>query len=144
MSPFEPPPGFQPLHSSPFVGLLGPVYLKRDGGRPVFGVLVEPKHANTMDTLHGGMVAALVDIATGRGTRLALGESGPVRTVSMSLDFVAGVAVGGWVEAEVTVDHGGGRTIFTSCRVSTGDTLVARAQVILTRGTPRLDPGREH
>jgi hypothetical protein len=59
----------------------------------------------------------------------------------MSLDFVSGVAVGSWVEAAVTVDQGGGRTIFTSCRVSSGTTLVARAQVILTRGTPRLDPG---
>jgi len=132
-----PPPGFQPLRSSPFVALIGPVYLSEGGERPIFGAVVEPQHANTMDTLHGGFLAALVDVATGRGTRLALGDGHPVRTVSMNLDYVAGVSVGNWVEAAVTVDHGGGRTIFTSCRVTSGDRLVARANVILTRGTPR-------
>jgi uncharacterized protein (TIGR00369 family) len=129
----QPAPGFELLRSSPFVERLGPIYLKSGPGGPVFGAVVEHGHTNTMGTAHGGFLAALVDLATGRGTRLVLGEATTVRTVSVNLDFVAGVQVGSWIEAAVTVEHNGGRTVFTACRITADGTLVARANVILTK-----------
>ncbi|SEP06462.1 Thioesterase superfamily protein [Amycolatopsis saalfeldensis] len=57
-----------------------------------------------------------------------------VRTVSTSVDFLATAGVGSWLEADLTVDRIGRRAVFTSCRVTSGDTVVARATAVLMRG----------
>jgi uncharacterized protein (TIGR00369 family) len=134
MATRQPPPGFELLRSSPFVTRLGSIYLKHsEDNQPVFGAIVESGHANTMGTGHGGFLSALVDVATGRGARLITGEPGAIRTVSMHIDFVAAAELGSWIEAAVTVDHSGGRTIFASCRITDDAALLARANAVLVK-----------
>ena len=93
---------------------------------------VGPEHANNQGSGHGGFLAALVDIATTRGAWLIVGGNDSVRTLSSHIDFVAAVAVGSWIEAAVTVEHAGTRTVFASCRITAEGSLVARATVILS------------
>ncbi len=127
--------GFALLRTSPFAQRLGPLYLRNDPSCPTFGMTVGPEHANNQGSGHGGFLAALVDIATTRGTWLIVGGNGSVRTLSSNIDFVAPVAVGSWVEAAVTVDRAGTRTVFASCRITCEGSLVARATVVLSTRT---------
>lgn len=128
----EPAEGFEPLQTSPFAARLGPLYLLNNPSCPTFGMTVAPEHANNQGSGHGGFLAALVDIATTRGAWLIVGGNGSIRTQSSNIDFVAPVAVGSWVEAAVTVDRAGRRTVFASCRITSEGSLVARATVVLS------------
>jgi acyl-coenzyme A thioesterase PaaI-like protein len=66
------PPGFAPIGpTSPFNGLAGPFYIKRDGGTFVIGMVVEPKHQNSRGIVHGGMICTLIDFALGYAARYA-------------------------------------------------------------------------
>jgi uncharacterized protein (TIGR00369 family) len=129
--PDSPPPGFVLLESSPFVEQVGPIYRTSEGR---LGVRVLPTHTNTMGSVHGGFLMTVVDIAAGQGARRAIGAGSVVRTVSTTIDFLATAGVGSWLEAELTVDRIGRRTVFTSCRVTSGETVVARATAVLMRG----------
>ena len=129
----EAPPGFERLVSSGFVELLGPVFVSTGDGDPRFRVRVRDEHANTHGLAHGGFLAGLLDAAAGHGSRRVLGEPSALRTVSTTIDNLATVAIGQWVEVSVTIDHAGRRTAFTSCRVHADDVLVARASVVLSR-----------
>lgn len=130
-SPSAPPPGFELVRTSAFAELIGPLYVAASGSAVRFGARVGPEHANTFGGAHGGFIASLVDVAAGRGTRLLLADGRSFRTVSMTTDFTGRAAVGDWLEAEVVLDRAGGRTVFVSCRVRSGDELVARASVVL-------------
>lgn len=134
----EPAEGFAPLRTSPFAQRLAPLYLRNDPSCPTFGMTVTPDHANNQGSGHGGFLAAFVDIATTRGAWLIVGGTSSVRTLSSNIDFVAPVAIGSWVEATVTVDRAGTRTVFASCRVISEGSLVARATVVLST-RPKAD-----
>ena len=125
--------GFEPLVSSAFVEHLGPIFVRVDEHGPRFRARVAAEHANTGGVAHGGFLAAVVDAAAGHGTRRVLGEPAALRTVSTTLDNLAPVAIGSWIEVTVTVDRAGRRTAFTSCRVHSDGELVARASVVLSR-----------
>ncbi|WP_326958716.1 PaaI family thioesterase [Amycolatopsis sp. NBC_01286] len=126
-----PPPGFVVLESSPFSGLVGPLHVNDAG---VLGVHVRDEHRNTLGTAHGGFLMTLADIAAGRTARHAIGEGAVVRTVSSTVDFLSAAAVGSWLEVATTVDRVGRRAVFTSCRVTSAGTTVARASFVLLRG----------
>ena len=127
-----PPPGFELVRTSAFAELVGPHYVAPAGSTMRFGAWVGPEHTNTFGGAHGGFIASLVDVAAGRGTRLVLADGRSFRTVLMTTDFTGRAAVGDWLEVEVVIDRAGGRTVFVSCRVRSGDDLVARASVVLT------------
>jgi uncharacterized protein (TIGR00369 family) len=129
------PAGFEPIETSPFIAHLGQLYIAPGPG--VFGMWVRPEHANTHGKGHGGFLATVIDVACSRGTRLAVGDGSAVSTISMTLDYLEPVEVGRWMEAVPTIERIGGRTVFTSCRVTVGDTVVARASVILARHRPK-------
>lgn len=132
----ECPAGFEPLSSSAFVQFLGPVFVSvgspGDTARS-FRARVLDVHTNSHGHAHGGYLAAVLDAAAGHGARRILGERSGLRTVSTTLDHLAPVEVGQWIEITVTIDRAGRRTAFASCRVHVGDTLVARASVVLSR-----------
>jgi len=125
-----PPPGFVLLVSSPFVAQVGPIHVNDEG---VLGVHVREEHKNTLGTVHGGFLMTLADVAAGRTARRAIGDGAVVRTVSATVDFLSAAAVGTWLEVETTVDRVGRRAVFTSCRVTSAETTIARASVVLLR-----------
>lgn len=57
--------GWQPVRPSAFTRLIGPIYQRRDGEAPRFCFRVDPRHDNTHDRPHGGMIMAFCDEALG-------------------------------------------------------------------------------
>lgn len=129
------PPGFALIETSAFIQHLGGLYRHPETG--VFGMRTLPEHANAHLNAHGGFLATLVDVAVSRGTRLTLGDGSMVSTVTMTLNYLEPVPMGSWVEARPSLDRAGSRTVFTSCEVSVGELLVARATAVLARHRPK-------
>lgn len=127
----DPPAGLEPVRSSAFLELVGPLYLDPAADLPVYWARVEAQHANTFGAAHGGFVAALVDVVAGRGAQRLLADGRRFQTVSMTLDYPAGARLDDWLCFTVTLDHIARRTAFVACRVTSGDRLVARATVVL-------------
>lgn len=99
------PAGFQRLPTQRgFVHLFGPVYLHET--EPVVGARVSAQHLNNQDIAHGGYLAALADSAYGIVMRRDMPDLTP-RTAHLSVDYLAAVRDGDWIEARVTfVKHG--------------------------------------
>jgi acyl-coenzyme A thioesterase PaaI-like protein len=137
----DPPAGLEPVSSSAFLELIGPLYLDAGADVPTYWARVEARHANTFGAAHGGYVAALVDVVVGRGTRRLLADGRSFRTVSMAIDYPAGAELDEWIRFTVALDHLARRTAFVTCRVTCGERLVARAAVVLSASSaPAGDP----
>ena len=127
----EPSPRLERVRSSAFLELIGPFYVDRSAAEPTFRAQVDEQHLNTFGGAHGGFVAALIDVAAGRGIRMVLQDGRAFRTVSMTIDYIAPAALRDWVAVTATLDHSGRRTAFVTCRVTAGEVLIARGAVIL-------------
>lgn len=91
-----------------------------------FGFRVDAHHCNLRPVCHGGMLAAFLDTALARGLRCATGFDPPFPTISLSLDFLAPAALGGWVDARVSVTRVGKSTAFLSAMLYCDGTPVLR------------------
>jgi len=91
----------------PFVQLVGTFYTTRTGleaGEPVrFGFRVGSQHCNVRGVCHGGMLATFLDVALACALRELPGVSGPLPTISMTLDYLDPAPFGAWIESRVTV-----------------------------------------
>ena len=78
-------------------------------GKAAVGLrLDENKHTNLNASIHGGLLMAIMDNATGIAAA-AIGKR--VVTVSMTVDFIKGAPVGSLVEAEASITHRDGNMI---------------------------------
>jgi uncharacterized protein (TIGR00369 family) len=123
----------------PAAALLGFALDELERGRTVFSVVAEELHENPMGTMHGGIVATLVDTAMGCAVSSTLPVDAGFTTLELSTNFVRAITQStGRVYAEGRVVHGGGRIVTTEARVfdDTG-TLYAHAKstCLVTRGT---------
>ncbi|GAB2458722.1 PaaI family thioesterase [Jatrophihabitans fulvus] len=119
------------LRTTPFLNLVGPLYVDDGAAKPTFWLEVTEQHANTMGSAHGGFLATLADVAAARGAHLVAADGRTFRTVSLTMDFLVPAPPGRWVQAVTTVDRIGRRTAFATCRISSGAELVARASAVL-------------
>ncbi|RZI39908.1 PaaI family thioesterase [Herbaspirillum sp. HC18] len=124
----EVPPGFEPLNrGSPFIALVGQMYLKKEeDGSPVIGMRIQPQHANVVGVAHGGMLVTLADTALGITLKMASNERRMV-TVNLSTDFVESARPGDWIEARVDIQKSGRRLAFANCYLTVGERRVLRA-----------------
>jgi uncharacterized protein (TIGR00369 family) len=87
-------------------------------GRTVFSLLAEEVHENPMGTMHGGIVATLVDTAMGCALSSLLPADAGFTTLELKTNFVRAITQAtGRVYAEGTVVHSGGRIATTEARV---------------------------
>lgn len=107
------PEGFLPRPlSGGFLKATGPIYVKREDGHSIFGLLVEEQHCNGKDMCHGGMLATLADVVLGIGGMEQAGVSGFFITVSLTNDFLAPAPLGAWIEAQVELLRATRTTMF--------------------------------
>lgn len=126
------PVGFEAFASSPFFATVGPAWIRRSDVPPTFGIRIEPRHCNSAGTAHGGLLAALADLALGQGIRAVAGRSLRLITAGLSVDFARPIAVGQWVEAQADIQHQTWRTVFANCYLTSDGHRAVRASGIYT------------
>lgn len=114
---------------------LGPIYLHAAASKIGFRVL--PRHLNPTGVCHGGALASFADMQV-IAVAPRFEESGVHRpTVSLTIDYVAPVPAGAWVEAVVTLVKTTKTLLFAQALLYVGDEIVARANGIYRNYTPR-------
>jgi acyl-coenzyme A thioesterase 13 len=126
-----PPPGFaEHGRSSPFFDLIGPLWSRQTDAGLELALAIDDRHVNARGFAHGGVLAALADVALGYAA--ATSQDPPVRLVTASLviDFAGAVQAGETVIATVDVQHVGGRLAFANCYLHCGERRVVRASAV--------------
>jgi uncharacterized protein (TIGR00369 family) len=115
---------------APAVALLGLSLDELEPGRTIFSVVADELHENPMGTMHGGVVATLVDTAMGCAVSSTLPAEATFTTIELSTNFVRPITQAtGRVYAEGRVVHEGGRIATTEARVyDDAGTLYAHAK----------------
>lgn len=135
------PEGFSQLvMDSPFQQAFGPLYYQPKAGGARIGFVVQPHHLNRYGNLHGGTMAAFMDVALGNAVLLQPAAPAADITVSLSIDYLAGGAAGAFVEADIVVPKMGKRLAFANCDVRSQGRVIATARGIFSLGMPHRQP----
>ena len=96
----NPPDGFELLLGSEigFNALCGPFWARMSAEGPVIGFRVEARHVNPSGFCHGGALAAFADYLAVIARHLAELTERSCPTVTLSIDYLAPVPQGAWVE----------------------------------------------
>jgi len=99
-NPADVPDGFEPLPGSGtgFDTLSGPYFGRVIDGVPVIGVRIEARHLNSYGSCHGGVLLTMADYQGASVRYLAGIGDHDTPSVTVSLDFVARVHAGAWLE----------------------------------------------
>jgi uncharacterized protein (TIGR00369 family) len=132
------PAGFAPhFRKSPVTDAWEPLYSRRADGILRLGVWLDKRHCNARGFVHGGVIAALADLAMGHSVNesraaASAGSAVPAESVTMNLtvDFIASAQIGDWLEITPRVLKFSGSTGFTDALVTAGETVVARASAV--------------
>lgn len=122
------PPGFGlAARSSPFADLLGPIYSKGEGVALSLGLRAQAKHSNMRGIVHGGVLAALADMAL--GYTLAFSSDPPLGlvTASLTIDYAGSASVGDWMETRTDIQRRGARVAFANCYIYVAERRIVRA-----------------
>jgi uncharacterized protein (TIGR00369 family) len=134
---YERMPVFGPFHES-----AGPMYVKQVGERHVVGLLVEDKHRNRGQMMHGGMICTLADTATHWAAKHARRPLLKLLTTGLSVNLMGNAKPGDWVEATAEVVRAGRSIVFTTCLITCAGRVVAQAnaqfQVVPDAAAPTL------
>lgn len=138
------PEGFQRLKvASPWMSLLGPVYVRqREGEATTIALRVAPQHLNIQGVAHGGMLTTFADNAFGIAISLARGRRGGQVTVSLTADFLASAREGDWLEAHVLITRMGRQLAYASCDLKVADRHILRSSAVFAfvdRPIPMVD-----
>jgi uncharacterized protein (TIGR00369 family) len=108
-------------------------------GRAAFALAPGPEHLSPLGTVHGGILATLLDTAVGCAIHTTLDADDAYTTVDLDVKFVRPVRPGqGRVTAEARTVHVGGRTATAEGRiVDEAGTLYAHATTtcLITRAS---------
>jgi acyl-CoA thioesterase len=110
------PPGLTALRARFAAGpvgvadLLGMRPVEVEAGRVTFACTTDERFANPMGTVHGGIIATLLDSALGCAVQTVLGEAQAYTTVALELKYLRPVHLDtGELRATGTVVHTGRR-----------------------------------
>ena len=143
MPPDAVPQGFAEVEiAAPFVRAFGPVHVRREGERVWLGFLAQARHLNPKGLGHGGALATFADLqlaALMMSGRLARVQA---PTISLSLDYLAPVRPGDWVEGEVKLVKRTGRLAFAETIFAVEGAPVVRSKGLFAyaESNPALDP----
>ncbi len=135
------PEGFRPLfRTSPVLDLIGPIYCRGEG--LALGLRVEPKHCNARGTVHGGILAALADVALGYTLGFSTDPPTALITASLTLDYAGTAKTGDWMATTVDAQKRGSRLAFANCYISVGAERIVRASAVFLVAGELPVPGR--
>jgi uncharacterized protein (TIGR00369 family) len=117
------------LAPPPAAVLLGMEIEDVQRGRTVFSLLADELHENPMGTMHGGVIAALVDTAMGCAVSSSLPPDRGFTTLELKTNYLRPITQAtGRILAVGWVVHAGSRVALTEARVTDSEgTLYAHA-----------------
>ena len=129
-----PPPGFaEAPDQGPFLETTGPLLVREDDGETIFGLLTSERHANRGGAVMGGMLATFADYALGRAIEADADDDHQRATVSLTVDYLAPVNPGDWIESRAKVDRVGSALAFADCSLTVEGREVVRARAVFAR-----------
>jgi len=123
-----------------FIGLVGPLWTKKQGDAWLYGLLTEAKHANPAGIVHGGTLTTLFDHALSAIAWQA-NERRPCVTVALDVAFLAPVQPGDFVEAGGRIVRQSSSLVFTQGSLTVGGQEIATASAILKMVQTGETPG---
>jgi uncharacterized protein (TIGR00369 family) len=132
------PEGFERLsRHSPLTEPWQPLYSKRTDKAVIIGLRLAKPHTNGRGLIHGGLIAALSDIAMGYSCAHVMGGASSLVTIGLAVDFVGTAEIGQWLAVEPEVIRTGRTICFAQSLIRADDVVIARAN-----GTFRVAPKR--
>lgn len=129
--------GFSRLpRRSPFGDAAGPLLVRYDSDGPVFAVRISEQHANARGTAHGGLLSTVADLALGYASAVSTEPPTQLRTISLSIDFIAAVEVGDLVVIKPHVLRVGSRLAHVRGDLRVGERIAARASAVFAVNRP--------
>jgi acyl-coenzyme A thioesterase 13 len=136
MTTADPLDGFSPHErSSPYLDHIGPVLSRRTDNTIEFALTIDERHVNARGFAHGGVLAALADVALGYATSGSQDPPARLTTVSLTVSFAGAVGLGETLVARVDVQHVGRRIAFSNCYLTSGDRRVLHASAVFANAT---------
>ena len=118
--------GWSTAEEKGFIGLVGPFWSKDTAQGRRFGFLAEPRHANLVGVVQGGMLMTSADRGLGLLAWSAAGR--PCVTTSVEMQFVGAGRIGSFVELEGEVVQRTRSLVFLRGLVRSGRRLVGSCQ----------------
>lgn len=124
--------GWKPRDLPGFIGLVGPLWTRREAETWAYGLRMEARHLNPARRVHGGALMTLMDHAI---SSVAWETSGrkPCVTIQMDSQFQGAALEGQFVEVRVRVTQQTGSLCFARAEMTVGAQLVMSAQAILKK-----------
>ena len=133
------PEGFQARqYGEGFIGVNGPLYLRKVEGGVQLGFRVERRHCNPMGICHGGMIATFCDMLLPISAHYLSEQIGKrfLPTINLQVDFLAASPLGAWVQGEAQLLHTTRSLVFMQGLVQADGNTVARVSGIFKIGPP--------
>ena len=123
------PPGYEPVDlGSGFSSLFGPTFVHRSLAK--LGFRVADRHTNPRGVCHGGALATFADAQIVAVEPDAAKADTNTPTITLTVDYLAPIPLGAWVEADVTLLKRTRTMIFTQALISVDGDTVARSSAI--------------
>lgn len=100
------------------VSEVDPSDTNRPGNDAGLGLIPGEEHANVNGTVHGGVIATLIDAVMGRAVRAGLEDGQSAATVSMTVTYLKPGQVGEGLEASAEVRKRGGSLVMVEADVT--------------------------
>lgn len=117
--------------TSPFLDLLGGLYVLDANEGPVYGLRVLPEHANNREGVHGGILMTMADLVLGYTTAFSTDPPMRLTTANLNIDLVGRAKIGDWVEGRADIVRTGRSLAFANAYLTVGDKRIARASSVL-------------
>jgi uncharacterized protein (TIGR00369 family) len=107
------------LPNPPFAALMALWIHEAHEGRVVFAAQPAEFHYNTLGTMHGGVIATLLDSALGCAVQSMLPAGTSYTTLELKVNYIRSITTKTeMVYSEGKVIHMGGRTAIAECRLT--------------------------
>lgn len=116
--------GWSPLVDLGFAEAAGPYWQRAHQSGIDYGFVAEARHRNRNGQVHGGVLLSFADQAMGMAAWHASGKTLQA-TAQLNFQFVAGVAIGEFVDARCTVVRTTRSLVFVTAVLSVGNRIVA-------------------
>lgn len=118
--------GWESADEDGFIGLVGPFWWRTENGIRRFAFVAEPRHANLVGVVQGGMLMTFADRGLGTIVLDAIGRHAV--TTSFETQFVGAGRIGSLIELEGELVHKTNSMVFMRGLIRSGRRVLASCQ----------------